>query len=336
MKKKNKKPKLKRPPILFDETQEKVKEVQQICQGDFITYWTSNNASMSESDLVVFYRLLKDRIKADTLYMFIKSDGGSGKTALRIIHLLRRYYQRIVVLAPLNCASAGTMLALGADVIRMGPIAYLTAIDTSIVHDLSPVDSDNDRVSVNQTEMDRVLKLWESKKEPSDQNPYTQLYQYIHPLVLGAVDRASSLSIKLTTEILNYHLNDVEKAERISNHLNSDYPSHSYPITAREAARIGLHVEELDKKVNDLLIQLSEYYSEMAQRAHSDYDELNYHDNEILSIIEMEGEQIFYQKDKDLHYRKEERKWVPMNDNSSWRRIEKRDGKVQVSAFFIR
>ncbi|MCB0547349.1 MAG: hypothetical protein KDD19_07140 [Phaeodactylibacter sp.] len=336
MKKKNKNSKLKRPPILFDKTQKKVREVKKACHGDFITYWTSNNSSMSESDLVVFYRLLKDRIKADTLYMFIKSDGGSGKTALRIIHLLRRYYKKIVVLVPLNCASAGTMLALGADVIKMGPIAYLTAIDTSITHDLSPVDNDNDRVSVNQTELDRVLKLWDSKKEQNDQNPYTQLYQYIHPLVFGSVDRASSLSIKLTTEILTYHLDDVEKAERISTHLNSDYPSHSYPITSREAARIGLHVEELDKEANDLLIQLSEYYSEMAQRAYSDYDELNYHDNEILSIIEMEGEQIFYQKDKDWHYRKEERKWVPMNDNSSWRRVEKRDGEVQVAPFFIR
>jgi CRISPR/Cas system CMR-associated protein Cmr1 (group 7 of RAMP superfamily) len=64
-------------------------------------------------------------------------------------------------------------------------------------------DKYNDLVSVSQNELDRVLRLWEERKQPSDQNPYNQLYKYIHPLVFGSVDRASSLSIKLTTEILS-------------------------------------------------------------------------------------------------------------------------------------
>ena len=44
----------------------------------------------------------------------------------------------VTVLAPLNCASAATMLALGADRIGMGPLSYLTAVDTSLEHELSP------------------------------------------------------------------------------------------------------------------------------------------------------------------------------------------------------
>ena len=327
----------KKPPVLFNETQSLIKEIKEnYIDGDFMTYWTSTNSSMSSSDLVVFFKLLKDRVKKDSLFLFVKSDGGSGKSALRIIHLLREYYKKIIALVPLDCASAATMLVLGSDVIRMGPLAYLTAIDTSITHDLSPIDKFNDRVSVSQNELDRVIKLWETKKQSNDLNPYSKLYEFIHPLVFGAVDRASSLSIKLTTEILSYHLDDLEQAKQISHSLNSNYPSHSYPITLKEAKRLGLKVEPLDLKLNDLLIKISEYYSEMAQRAYTDYDELNYHDNEILSIIETADEKIYYQKDKDWHYRTEEKRWVPMNDDSSWRRVELKDGELTNSLFFIR
>jgi len=328
---------VKKPPVLFKETQALIKEVKKVCSdGDFISYWTSNNSRMSSNDLVVFFKLLKERVKKDKLYLFVKSDGGSGKTALRIIHLLREYYKTIVTLVPLECASAATMLVLGSDSIRMGPLAYLTAIDTSITHDLSPIDKFNDRVSVSQNELDRVIKLWDSQKQKNDVNPYSSLYQHIHPLVFGSVDRASLLSIKLTTEILSYHLKNLKEAKRISNHLNSDYPSHSYPITIREAKKIGLKVEPLENEINDILIKLNEYYSESAQKAYTDSDELNYHDNEILSIIETLDEKIYYQKDKDWHYRKEEQRWVSMNDDSSWRRVEKKGKKEMRSIFFIR
>ncbi len=83
--------------------------------------------------------------------LFIKSDGGSGQAALRMVNLLRRYVKHLTVLAPLECQSAATMLALGADRILMGPLAHLSAVDTSLTHDLSPIDRDNDRVSVSAT-----------------------------------------------------------------------------------------------------------------------------------------------------------------------------------------
>jgi len=327
---------VRKPPVLFNKTQKLIREIENKIDGDFITYWHSTNSSMAGNDLVVFYRMLKEKKKKDKLYLFIKSGGGSGKAALRIVNLLRSNYKELEVLIPLGCASAATMLALGADSIKMGPISYLTAIDTSITHDLSPIDKFNDLVSVSQNELDRVIKLWNESKISKDVNPYTKLYEHIHPLVFGSVDRASSLSIKLTSEILSYHLKDEKEATRISTHLNSDYPSHSYPIMLNEAKRIGLKVDNLDLELNALLLDLNEFYSEMAQRALTDYDELNYHDNEILKVIESDKEQIFYQKDKDWHYRKEERRWVPMNDSSSWRRSLKEGRKVVTKAFFIR
>ena len=327
---------IKKPPILFSKTQEIINSITKHSKADFMAYWISVNGRINSDDPLVFYDVIKNNTKRhETLYLFIKSDGGSGEASLRIVNLFRQFYKQIIAYVPLECASAATMLVLGANIIKMGPLAYLSAIDTSLTHDLSPLDRYNGLVSVSQNQLSRVLNLWDKKKQPTDLNPYLEIYKYIHPLVIGAVDRASSLSNKITTEILSYHMTDKVEAERISNFLNSEYPSHSFPITYKEAKSLGLNVEILDPEINDLLLKLNEHYSEMAQMAYTDYDEENYHDNEILKVIEGSGIQLYYQKDKDWHYRPDEKRWIPMNDESSWRKIDKSNKSKEPEAFYI-
>src|SRR5262249_7990722 len=152
----------------------------------------------------------------------------------------------------------------------------------------------NARVSVSQNEVERILKAWKDISVSETVHPLSALFPHVHPLVIGAVDRASSLSIRLCKEILSYHVDDLEKIDKISGVLNSDYPAHSYPITSSEAARIGLNVCPLDPVVNDLLLELNAIYSEMGQRAITDYDQSNHHDNEILNILERDRLQVFY------------------------------------------
>ena len=142
--------------------------------------------------------------------------------------------------------------------------------------------------------------------------------------------------MKLCSDILSYHMKDKERALQISKRLNSDYPSHSYPILFKEAQEIGLNVKVIDKELNDLLFELSGLYSKMGSRALTDYDENNYHDNEIRNIIEASGMQAYYQVDKDWHYRNDERRYIPMNDNSSWYKVQGTVSKFESKAFEIR
>jgi hypothetical protein len=131
-------------------------------------------------------------------------------------------------------------------------------------------------------------------------------------------------------------MNNRAKRVRISRALNYEYPSHTYPITIREARRLGLNIRELDPSVDALLRELNHLYSTMAHALTTDYDTLNYHNSEICNLLEMDGRQVFYQVDKDWHYRKEERRWVPMNDRSSWYLSTKKRGRWTPEAFFIR
>ncbi len=328
--------KINKPPILFPQTQKIMAQLEKKLKGPVIAYWSSGNGSVCHNDVAAFFEVLKVLGKQKHLYLFIKSSGGNGQAALRIVNLLRQYAGKITALIPLEAASAATMMAIGADDIQMGPLAYLTAVDTSLTHALSPIDRNNHAVAVSQDELNRVLRLWKESAQVGDMNPYKSLYDHVHPLVLGAIDRASSLSIKICEEILGYHLKDPKQREKISKHLNSAYPSHGYPIMLREAQRIGLHVSELDPDLNDLLIDLNELYSEMGQQAITDYDQEHYHDHEILNIIEGRSVGFLYQNDKDWHYRKEERRWVPMNDQSAWNRVTLAAGKLKTQRFHIR
>jgi len=329
---------VKTPPLLFEKTQALVERIQRRVEGTFLSYWTSTSGSVCDNDVMALQALLEAHGPRPRIALLVKSDGGSGMAALRLVHLLRQYAPRLTVIAPLNCASAATMLALGADTIQMGPLSYLTAVDTSLEHDLSPLDHTNQLVPVSNDEVDRVIRLWRDTvgRRGDGVNPYQELYKYLHPLVIGALDRASSLSLMLCREILGYHMKDTRKAERIARRLNSSYPAHQYPITSREARRLGLKVQSIPGDLDRLLQELNLLYSEMGQRAITDYDEENHHDNEITNILEGKGAQVFYQVEKDWHYRKEERRWVAMNDVSSWFRCHLRDRRMVKEKLHIR
>lgn len=220
-------PKAKQPPVLFAKTQAVIERTSRLLGGPLVTYWNNPRGSICASDVIALGEVLRDIGHHDTIYLFIKSDGGSGQVSLRMVNLLRQHCRRLVALVPLECASAVTMTTLGADEVLMGPTAYLTAVDTSLNHSLSPLDRDNNRVNVSLDELTRVIRLWRAENGSSAENPYKSLFAYVHPLVIGAVDRAESLSIMLCRELLAFHIRDEAKAHEIAATLNGKYPSHS-------------------------------------------------------------------------------------------------------------
>ncbi|MBL8098510.1 MAG: ATP-dependent Clp protease proteolytic subunit [Anaerolineales bacterium] len=331
----NSKNKVKQPPILFDKTQAIIKELNKKLGGTLITYFNNPRGSVCHDDILALFELLEKIGHQQKIYLFIKSSGGNGQASLRLVNLLRQYCDKVIAVIPLECASAATMITLGANEIYMGPMAYLTPVDTSLTHALSPIDRDNDRVSVSLDELTRVVKLWQSQRSDRSENPYQQLFQHVHPLVIGAVDRAESLSIMLCKELLAYHIKDEKTQDRIANALNAKYPSHGYPILFEEAKRVGLKVSHLTPEINSLLLELNELYSEMGQRATTDFDDTHAHSNEILNIWETSGVLVHFQQDKDWFYRTEERRWISLNDNSSWRRTLKVGNKVEKSILHI-
>lgn len=328
-------PVIRRPPIKFEETQAVFRKLAARLDAPVVSYWNNPRGAVCHNDVIAIYKMAEKIGKRDDVYIFLKSDGGNGQASLRFVNVLREYFRNIHALVPLECCSAATMVALGANSIHMGPMSYLTAVDTALTHDLSPIDRDNDRVSVSLDELKRVIRLWQHEKDATASNPYASLFEYVHPLVIGAVDRADSLSTMLCREILAYHITDAARVNQIADTLNTRYPSHSYPILKREARQMGLNVLDMDHEVLDLLLELHHIYSEMGQKCTTDQDEAHSHTDEIVNIIESESLLLFYEMDKDWFYRADERRWIAMNDTSGWRRLQQIDGKVVRSEFHV-
>lgn len=325
-----------RPPILFDKTQPIIEALEKQLGGKFLAYWMSYAGSLCQNDVNVFSEILKTLGNCERLFIFIKSGGGNGSASLRMVNLLRSHCEKITALVPLNCESAATMLALGADEIHMGPMAYLTPVDTKVYHDLLPIDNDNDRVRIGTNELERILQHWKLD-EGENNSAYEQIYKYLHPLAIAAVQRAGSLSNMLCNEIMSYHIDDETKRKTISHTLNADYPSHSYPIVLKEAQRIGISAVPLDLKIDKLLIELNEVYSEIGKKCRTDFSPHHHRDNEIINIIECRSRMIYFELDKEWHYSEAERTWRSTNERSLYRiRDENTASLGEDTPFYIR
>lgn len=72
-------------------------------------------------------------LKGDRLDLVLETPGGSGEVAEDIVRILRTRYDDIAVIVPGWAKSAGTIVALSADEILMGPTSALGPIDAQLL-----------------------------------------------------------------------------------------------------------------------------------------------------------------------------------------------------------
>src|SRR5437868_3756165 len=85
---------LKTPPLLYEKTQALVTRVEKRVGGTFLTYWTSTSGSVCDNDVMALHEILHTLKPRERVTLFVKSDGGSGMSSLRMVHLLRTYAQK--------------------------------------------------------------------------------------------------------------------------------------------------------------------------------------------------------------------------------------------------
>lgn len=276
---------------------------------------------MGCDDVTILSKLLSQAKFQDKIGLVVTSYGGSGEVALRLINLLRNHFKKIVLIAPYQCASAATMLALGCDEIMMGPAAFLTPVDTSLEHPLGPTDPFRESVSVSENQLQRILKLWGEHKGGG--TPFPELYKYLHPVVIGELDRIHSLSLRICGKLLSYHMADKKKIKRIIHALNFDYPCHSYPITRDEAKKLGLNVRAIEKDLMVLLEGLDDAYLSLAQRREFDRTRRGYSTTDIDTVFEVEGKQIAHVSNMSYAYDKRAKSFEPCYQNDAWSILER-------------
>ena len=120
---------------------------------------------------------LYDASPEEDLHILLSTPGGDGETALRLIRQAQSRCKELTVIVPDQAKSAGTLFALGADRIYMGPTS-----------DLGPVDPQF-MLSGSLAAAKAIIAAVEEAERRVQQNPQTYP---LHASLLGGADGATS------------------------------------------------------------------------------------------------------------------------------------------------
>ena len=315
-------PKVKFPPFFWKESQNIISQIEGKTNTKVLVYYMHPDASISGDDVDYFYSHVKELQSDKPISLILVSNGGSSMAAWRIANVLRKYCSQLTVIVPSRCASAATMLSLSADKILFGPAGYLTAIDTSLNHPLNPKPSDQAKpssVSVDQINRIKRMISEDLKNHPSSKSMSEILFEKIHPIVLGELERSGNLSELVAKNMLGLRNDKPDETEklRIASILNDGYPAHGYPIVFKEAQQIGLPVEELSDEINRLSWELIKLYSLVSKEIITNINPEFYHTEGVPVLIESLGIRTFYRISYDKRF-KSPMGWMQENSKSGW------------------
>ncbi len=172
------------------------------------------------------------------LDLVIHTPGGLMLAALQIARAIKQHPAKVTVVVPHLAMSGGTLLALAADEILMGPHAVLGPVDPQI----------------GQYPAASILSVAQAK--PVEQMDDTTLILADQALKAQAQARAS------VAELLAGRF-ERDRASELADLLTSGRWTHDHPITVQQAQQLGLPVSS---DVPDQFMQLAALYAQPVRR----------------------------------------------------------------------
>jgi len=188
------------------------------------------------------------------LDLMIHTRGGSPLAAQKIIQSCRSYSSDLRVLIAKTAMSAGTLIAMGADIIVMRETAELGPIDPQMVVNTPTGQVQRPASSWVDAYLDLIKKTQKSiiKKKPPQ--PYLQQLSQMDPSWIQVCLKARELSKAIAAEFLAKYMLKEMSAEEIKNIVEKfvekgEKFSHGMTIRASEAKAIGLEIEIIDREI---------------------------------------------------------------------------------------
>jgi hypothetical protein len=243
-----------------------------------IAYITADRPALGaqiHNDVVpFFYDHLRSIGTSQRVDVFLYTRGGSLLAPNRLIHLLREHCQHVGVLVPFRAHSAGTILALGANEIVMGPLGELGPVDPTVSNAFNPdnetkkPDKGQGKIPISVEDVTAYLAL--ARDKAGLETPETMvevlrlLSENIHPLALGNVYRQYQLIRTVSRRLLSLHLDsekDKERIEHIIDLLSEKLYFHGYEISRHEAKEmVNLPVTYPDEPLEKSMWELFGFY----------------------------------------------------------------------------
>jgi hypothetical protein len=170
--------------------------------------------------------------------------GGEVTVARRIGLLLHQFTDRLRLIVPHHCQSAGTVMALAAHEIVAGPMAMFSPIDPH----LTGSDAQGEATAMSAQDVRMFPKLaqdWFGLDErAARERAMPLLCESIAPAALTAFYRSTLGVRQIGEELLALHMPKAQASQRSSivETLLFGYHSHDYTLTGEDLAAIGLNV----------------------------------------------------------------------------------------------
>lgn len=198
----------------------------------------------------------------DQCTVFLTTYGGDPHAAFRVARCLRQRYKQVRLAVPSYCKSAGTLIAIGADVIALGDNGELGPLDVQVTKptDVMERGSGLDYMQALQVALTYAQQAFNTFMEvrrggirlPTKQAAElatnmavgiaAPLYAQIDPNRIGEMQRAIQIAREYGVRL------DVKPKNLIQGALDklvAEYPSHSFVIDREEAKTLFNRVEPM-------------------------------------------------------------------------------------------
>lgn len=217
---------------------------------------------MAEDCMGLLVHHLEKIGKVPRISLFLYTRGGQTLAAWSIASLLSQFCDEFEVIIPDKAHSAGTLLSLGAKTILMTSQASLGPIDPTVNTPLNPQipgAPPAQRFPVSVEAINGFLELAKNMGISGSTDlmaVLSTLTSHVHPLVLGQVVRTRGQIRMLASRLLQKHMSDQERIEKILSFLCSESGSHDYRVYRKEARdELGLNVEFVADGLNQLILK---------------------------------------------------------------------------------
>jgi len=261
------------------ERMELIRKLEDLTHSKVLVYITGDRRGLEtrvSPDIFPFvFKHLKKFGTTEKISLFIYTPGGITISGYGLVNLIREFCNRFDVLIPFRALSTGTLIALGADQIIMSRLGQLGPVDPSVNHPLAPKTPHPQNPNVQvvvPVNVEDVLSFFELAKNEACANSEKELTEAfktlstsVHPIVLGAINRARHQIKFLAKTLLSYHSSDEVKNDHIISTLLEQRFSHDYLVGRKEAKEvIKLNIIDVSDEIDDTIQKLyDEYYDLM-------------------------------------------------------------------------
>jgi hypothetical protein len=217
-----------------------------------------------------FEKILSDLGHVNKLDVFLRSTGGMAEVPWRIVSLLREFTDELGVIVDRLALSGATHIAISADDLVMTPFSALGSVDPTRQHPLLPKDANGNPIPTSVQDLKHLVQFVRDQLEkdqsyqPQDLTLLlTEIFKYVDPLAIGALEQSYRLSKLISKKVLMSHRNPLsdEQIKKIVDILSGEYYSHAFLISRADVeSDLGLPITKPDAELSNMIRNLSEYY----------------------------------------------------------------------------